>query len=55
VRLRAATTKTRRAVWVDLPPELADALEATLPHRKFRDRRRSYSATRTLTCSEQQS
>jgi integrase len=22
---------------VDLPPELADALEATLPHRKFRD------------------
>jgi len=37
VRLRAATTKTRRALWVELPPELAEAIEATLPHRRFRD------------------
>jgi integrase len=37
VRLRAATTKTRRALWVELHPVLADALEATLPHRRFRD------------------
>jgi integrase len=31
VRLRAATTKTRRALWIELHPVLADALEATLP------------------------
>jgi integrase len=37
VRLRAATTKTRRALWVELHPALAEALEATLPHRRFRD------------------
>jgi integrase len=37
VRLRAATTKTRRALWVGLHPELAEAIEATLPHRRFRD------------------
>jgi integrase len=37
VRLRAATTKTRRALWVELHPDLADAVEATLPHRRFRD------------------
>lgn len=37
VRLRASTTKTRKAVWVELPDVLADAIEATLPHRKFRD------------------
>jgi integrase len=37
VRLRAATTKTRRALWVELPPVLAEAIEATLPHRRFRD------------------
>jgi integrase len=37
VRLRAATTKTRRALWVELHPALADAVEAGLPHRKFRD------------------
>ena len=30
VRLRAATTKTRRALWVELHPALAEALEATL-------------------------
>jgi integrase len=35
--LRAATTKTRRALWVELPPVLAEAIEATLPHRRFRD------------------
>lgn len=37
VRLRAATTKTRRALWVDLPDVLADAIEATLPPREDRD------------------
>ncbi len=37
VRLRAATTKTRRALWVELHPGLAGALEASLPHRRFRD------------------
>jgi integrase len=37
VRLRAATTKTRRALWVELPSVLAEAIEATLPHRRFRD------------------
>ena len=30
VRLRKQTTKTRRALWIELPPVLADALEATL-------------------------
>jgi integrase len=29
--LRAATTKTRRALWVELPAVLASAIEATLP------------------------
>ncbi len=37
VRLRASTTKTRRALWIDLPDVLAEAIEATLPHRKFRN------------------
>jgi len=37
LRLRAATTKTRRALWVELHPVLAEAIEATLPHRRFRD------------------
>jgi len=37
VRLRAATTKTRRGLWVDLHPALAQALEQELPHRRFRD------------------
>lgn len=37
VRLRAATTKTRTALWVELHPVLAEAIEATLPHRRFRD------------------
>jgi integrase len=37
IRLRAATTKTRRALWVELPPVLAQAIESTLPHRRFRD------------------
>jgi integrase len=31
VRLRASTTKTRAALWVDLPDPLADAIEAALP------------------------
>jgi integrase len=29
--------EARRAQWIDLPDVLADAIEATLPHRKFRD------------------
>jgi integrase len=37
VRLRAATTKTRRALWVDLHPMLADALEEQLGPREDRD------------------
>ncbi len=37
VRLRAATTKTRTALWVDLPDPLADAIEAKLPPREDRD------------------
>ena len=37
VRLRAATTKTRRALWVDLHPALADALERQLGPREDRD------------------
>ena len=37
VRLRAATTKSRRALWVELPDVLADAIEATLPPREDRD------------------
>jgi integrase len=37
LRLRAATTKTRRALWVELHPALADAIEQSLPHRRFRD------------------
>ena len=37
VRLRASTTKTRAALWVDLPDVLAEAIEATLPAREDRD------------------
>lgn len=37
IRLRAATTKTRKALWVELPPVLAEAIEATLPPREDRD------------------
>ena len=37
VRLRAATMKTRRALWVELPDVLAEAIEATLPPREDRD------------------
>jgi integrase len=37
VRLRASTTKTRTALWVELPDSLADAIEATLPPREDRD------------------
>jgi len=37
VRLRAATTKTRKALWVDLHPTLADALERQLGPREDRD------------------
>ena len=36
VRLRAATTKTRRALWVELHPALAEAIELRLPHPRFR-------------------
>jgi integrase len=37
IRLRAATQKTRAALWVELPDVLADALEATLPPREDRN------------------
>ena len=37
VRLRAATTKTRKALWVDLHPALADELERRLGPREDRD------------------
>jgi integrase len=37
IRLRKATTKSKRAQWVELPDVLADAIEATLPHPRFRD------------------
>src|SRR4029079_9616208 len=36
-RLRAATTKTRRALWVELPDVLAEALEEGLGPRGDRD------------------
>jgi integrase len=37
VRLRAATTKTRKALWVELHPALADALERQLGSREDRN------------------
>jgi integrase len=37
LRLRAATTKTRRALWVELHPTLAEAIEALLGPREDRD------------------
>ncbi len=37
MRLRASTTKTRAALWIDLPDVLAEAIEATLPPREDRD------------------
>ena len=37
VRLRAETTKTRRALWIELHPDLADAIESSLPPREDRD------------------
>ena len=37
VRLRAATTKTRRALWIELHPALAEELERRLPPRDDRD------------------
>jgi integrase len=37
VRLRAATTKTRKALWIDPDPALDDAVEAMLGPREDRD------------------
>jgi integrase len=37
VRLRASTMKTRRALWIDLHPVLADAIEDSLGPREDRD------------------
>ena len=37
VRLRKKTTKTRAALWVELPDALAEAIEATLLPREDRD------------------
>jgi integrase len=46
VRLRASTQKTRRALWVELHPALADALEASLGPREDRDLGARLFATR---------
>ncbi|HSS06320.1 MAG TPA: hypothetical protein VLK83_04195, partial [Rhodanobacteraceae bacterium] len=37
VRLRASVSKTRRALWVELPDELAETIEAELGPREDRD------------------
>ena len=37
MRLRAATTKSGRGLWVELLAVLAEAIEATLPPREDRD------------------
>ena len=37
IRLRAAASKTGRALWVDLPDVLAEAIERSLPPREDRD------------------
>jgi integrase len=37
VRLRARTTKTRRALWVELHPALAEAITTSLGPREDRD------------------
>jgi integrase len=37
IRLRTSATKTRQALWVELPDVLADALEARLPPREDRN------------------
>jgi integrase len=37
VRLRESTTKTRQALWVELPQALSDALEASIGPREDRD------------------
>jgi integrase len=37
VRLRTSTTKTRQALWIELPDVLAEAIEATVPPREDRD------------------
>ena len=39
VRLRASISKTRKALWVDVPEEFADALEVSLGPRERRDPR----------------
>jgi hypothetical protein len=48
VRLRAATTKTRCALWIDLHPTLAEALERQLGPRE--DRKPGRSSLRRLGC-----
>jgi integrase len=37
LRLRATTTKTRRALWIELPTVLAEAIEAAIGPREDRD------------------
>jgi integrase len=49
VRLRASATKTRQALWVELPAVLAEAIEAKLPPREDRDPDDSLSADRLRT------
>ena len=49
VCLRAAASKTRRALWVDLPDVLAEAIERTLPPREDRNQdARLFAAPRHL-------
>jgi integrase len=45
VRLRASASKTRRALWVEFPDVLADAIERTLPPREDRDPERRLFAS----------
>jgi hypothetical protein len=49
IRLRASTTKTRAALWVDLHPELADASRRPCRHARTATPRRRCSPTRPPT------
>ena len=51
VRLRATTTKTRQALWVDLPDELSNALVLSLPPGRTGTSRRPSSPARPPTDS----
>jgi hypothetical protein len=55
VRLRKQATKTRKALWVDLHPVLADALEASLGRARTATPRRAWSPSRAPTRCERRS